>query len=163
MRSKSATKRGVSDCPRNACWDFWEGKKCRTEESGKKCPFKHVKGSVPQAAPQKCSKCGGDHQREVCSFTGACAHCGRTGTRRQCVATSPASRRSPPRTRSKCIWRWARTARTGASAEASFKANRKRSGAEIALLNEQFEQFEHLNNYFFYLLERKGNVSTFYL
>ena len=80
MRSKSATKRGVSDCPRNACWDFWEGKKCRTEESGKKCPFKHVKkGSVPQAAPQKCSKCGGDHQRDDCSFTGACAHCGKDG------------------------------------------------------------------------------------
>ena len=60
MRSKSASKRGVSDCPRNACWDFWEGKKCKTEEIGKKCPFKHVKkGSVPQAAPQKCSKCGG--------------------------------------------------------------------------------------------------------
>ena len=80
MRSKSASKRGVSDCPRNACWDFWEGKKCKTEESGKKCPFKHVKkGSVPQPAPQKCNKCGGDHQRDECSFTGACAHCGKDG------------------------------------------------------------------------------------
>ena len=67
----------------------------------------------------------------------------RTGTRRQCVATSSESRRSPPRTRSKYIWRWPRTARTGASAGAIFKANRKQSGAEIALLN-------NLNNYFLF-------------
>ena len=38
--------------PEGHCFDFWKGKKCRIQEEGKECKFKHVR------APSQCDKCG---------------------------------------------------------------------------------------------------------
>ena len=78
-RGRSMSK-APSDCPRNVCWDSWEGKPCHIEAEGKKCKFEHkIRPASEKKSAQECGKCGGAHKNAECKFSGACDYCKKEG------------------------------------------------------------------------------------
>jgi len=97
-RARSASRRGRSasgrrtprDCPKTACWDFWDNKPCRAEAEGKKCSFEHKRRPANErnasrgrkdasAKSAECGKCGNNHKTVDCSFSGTCDKCKKQG------------------------------------------------------------------------------------
>ena len=92
-RTRGKTPR-PKDVPQGVCWYFWEDGKC----SYQNCSFKHERRPKDQqqkneqrpqtyGKPQenksdsnpKCTKCGGAHTHDKCTFKGVCNYCDKPG------------------------------------------------------------------------------------